>query len=112
MYSANQPTLFVLDNENEVWLWQGWWPDVGHDAGDTNLSTGSGLIRWHAERRVAMQTTLEYRNAKYSAGSKAPPMKLIWAGHEPKEFTNLFPAWVKKADAHQLNQKVCCGKRF
>ena len=31
-----------------LWLWQGWWPEIGHETGDTNLSTGSGLIRWHA----------------------------------------------------------------
>jgi len=24
LFSANQPTLFLLDNEEEVWLWQGW----------------------------------------------------------------------------------------
>jgi len=33
-------------------------------------------------------------------------MKLVWAGHEPLEFTNLFPSWTKKEDIRQLNQKV------
>jgi hypothetical protein len=51
-----------------------------------------------------MQTTVEYRAEKY--GAKRPPMKLVWAGHEPLEFTNLFPSWTKKEDIRQLNQKV------
>jgi len=104
LYSAEQPALFLLDAGGEcLWLWQGLWPEIGHDAADTNLATGSGLIRWHAERRVAMQTTVEYRAEKY--GAKRPPMKLVWAGHEPLEFTNLFPSWTKKEDIRQLNQK-------
>jgi hypothetical protein len=109
-FSPNQlvtvvPALFLIDAGGDcLWLWQGWWPDVGHDASDTNLSTGSGLIRWHAERRVAMQTTVDYKNDKYA--SRRIPMKLIWAGHEPLEFTNLFPAWSRHEDVRQLNQKV------
>ena len=103
--TLNFSALFLLDAGGEcLWFWQGWWPEVGHDAADTNLSTGSGLIRWHAERRVAMQTTVDFRNAKYPG--KRPPMKLIWAGHEPVEFTNLFPSWTKKEDVRQLNQQV------
>ena len=97
--------IFLIDAGGDcLWFWQGWWPEIGHDAGDTNLSTGSGLIRWHAERRVAMQTTLEFRDAKYA--SRETPMKLIWAGHEPNEFTSLFPTWVVKEEALHLNEKV------
>ena len=105
------PAIFLIDVGGDcLWLWQGWWPEAGHDAGDTNLATGSGLIRWHAERRVAMETTVEYRDEKYRG--KRPPMKLVWAGHEPLEFTNLFPSWNRKEDIHQLNQKVCFSKLY
>ena len=42
--------LFLVEAGNEkLWLWQGWWPDVGHEANDTNMYTGLGIIRWHAE---------------------------------------------------------------
>ena len=51
-----------------------------------------------------MQTTVEYRAEKYRA--KRPPMKLVWAGCEPLEFTNLFPSWTVKDEVSQLNQKV------
>lgn len=76
--------LFLIDAGGEcLWLWQGWWPDVGHDSKDTNLSTGSGMIRWHAERRVAMQTTKEYRDLKYK--TQRPEMNLVWAGENHLE---------------------------
>ena len=74
-----------------LWLWQGWWPDVGHDANDTNTSTGSGFIRWHSERRAAMNTISEYRRLKY--GRTSQTMRLVWAGHEPDEFICMFPYW-------------------
>ena len=99
--------LFLLDAGGEcLWLWQGWWPDAGHETGDTNLSTGSGLIRWHAERRVAMETVLEFRDLKYRDASPKPDTRLVWAGHEPMEFTNLFPSWKERKDVQLLNLKV------
>ena len=99
--------LFLVDNGGEkLWLWQGWWPDVGHESNDTNMQTGSGMIRWHAERRAAMQTVKEFQRAKYSKAGQRPPMELVWAGHEPIEFTNLFPTWTHKDEVHYLNQKV------
>lgn len=71
--------LFLVDvGGSTLWLWQGWWPDQLRDSKDTNVSTGSGMIRWHEERKFAMQTTKEFRNRKYQ--SAKPPMKLVWAG--------------------------------
>ena len=86
-----------------MWLWQGWWPDVGHDANDTNTTTGSGFIRWHSERRAAMQCIYEYRKIK---GFRNRAMKLVWAGHEPEDFTNLFPRWILKDHIKTLNDQV------
>ena len=90
----------------KLWLWQGWWPDVGHEANDTNMSTGSGMIRWHAERREAMRTIKEFQRSKFSKISPRPSMELVWAGHEPQEFTNLFPFWTHHEDVENLNAKV------
>ena len=97
-----------MESGNEkLYLWQGWWPDVGHEANDTNMSTGSGLIRWHAERREAMRTIKEFQRSKFSRQSgPRPAMELVWAGHEPEEFTNLFPFWTHHEDAEHLNAKV------
>ena len=33
-------------------------------------------------------------------------MELVWAGHEPLEFTNLFPSWTHHIDIQTLNYKV------
>ena len=97
--------LFFIDaGENGgLWLWQGWWPEVGHEAGDTNTTTGSGLIRWHSERRAAMQTISEYSRIKYRRSVKAV---LVWAGHEPQEFIDLFPYWTVDDTVTELNQQV------
>ena len=98
----------VEAGNEKLWLWQGWWPDVGHEANDTNMSTGSGIIRWHAERREAMRTVKEFQRSKFSklTNQARPPMELVWAGHEPLEFTNLFPSWTHHIDIQTLNYKV------
>merc|ERR1712203_545799 len=31
--------------------------------------------------------------------------ELVWAGHEPLEFTNLFPSWTHHIDIQTLNYK-------
>ena len=102
--------LFLVEAGTEkLWLWQGWWPDVGHEANDTNMTTGSGMIRWHAERREAMRTTKEFQRSKFSklSNQARPQMELVWAGHEPLEFTNLFPSWTEHIDIQTLNYRVC-----
>ncbi len=48
------------------------------DSKDTNVSTGSGMTRWHVERKLAMQITKEFRDLKYR--SNKPEMTLVWAG--------------------------------
>uniref|UniRef100_A0A182PDP0 HP domain-containing protein n=1 Tax=Anopheles epiroticus TaxID=199890 RepID=A0A182PDP0_9DIPT len=74
LYSARQPTIFLIDNGHVLWLWQGWWPtgdETGSDSGsggETNHSSfdsnRSGENRWQVERRVAMETAVSYWKAK------------------------------------------------
>ncbi|XP_076154122.1 supervillin [Alosa pseudoharengus] len=86
LYSVPQPALFLLDNRLEVYLWQG--PKL-----DDEECTGSAKIRWDAERKCAMETTLRYCKEK---NSKRPPQAyLILAGAEPRTFTNIFPYWER-----------------
>ncbi len=94
--------LFLLDTGNKFWLWQGFWPESGDAEDNSNLVTGSGMIRWHAERRAAMQTTVDYRRLR----TRSAPAELVWAGHEPVEFINLFPCWKIREDAKDANTKV------
>ncbi len=67
--------------------------------------TGSGRVRWHAERRAAMKTAVDYREASYK-DSPLPKAELVWAGWEPNEFTNLFPAWTHRQDVQERNADV------
>ena len=99
--------LFMLDCGSQLYLWQGWLPSDS-DSEDSDspsaTTTGSGQVRWHAERRAAMQTLLEYRKAKY--GNPVPSARLVWAGHETREFINYFPQWVVNHEVTKINKEV------
>jgi supervillin len=99
----------MLDNEHEVWLWQGWWPDLP----DTeNSNTGSGKLRLAVERRCAMETVMEYCRLKGDQLDRIPPPAyLVSAGLEPLAFTSLFPYWTADERVAQLNIQVCTQQR-
>lgn len=99
--------LFLIDNHHELWLWQGWWPEREEDL-DLSDQTGSGAVRWQAERKAAMQTAVNYWQ-KSQSGDESIPAYLVWAGLEPLEFKNLFPHWVDRNDVMELNMKA--GKK-
>ncbi|KAJ8957583.1 hypothetical protein NQ318_020624 [Aromia moschata] len=103
LYSASQPALYLLDNHHELWLWQGWWPEK-EDEIDLSDQTGSGAVRWQAERKAAMQTAVDYWKKTHEEDE--PVMAhLVWAGLEPLQFTNLFPMWQDREDVAELNKK-------
>jgi len=107
LYSAEQPALFLLDAGTVLYLWQGWQPAAESEEDNPNLlthATGSGEVRWHAERRAAMGTALEYRRARY--GNPVPRAELVWAGHEPRQFTHLFPTWKYQPEVAECNSQV------
>ncbi|XP_011862595.1 PREDICTED: supervillin-like isoform X2 [Vollenhovia emeryi] len=98
LYQANQPALFLLDDKNTIWIWQGWWPDSG-----TEDQSGSKTVRWQAERRAAMTTAIRYWRKTRNAQTTNLPIYLIWAGLEPLQFINLFPEWTYRDDVAELN---------
>ena len=53
-----------------------------------------------------MMTVISYARAKYS--SSLPPLKLVWAGHEPREFVNFFPEWIVNDFVAKSNEEVGC----
>jgi len=107
LYGADQPALYLLDCGQVLYLWQGWTPPAQAEEDNPNLvtqCTGSGEVRWHAERRAAMATVLEYRRAKY--GNPVPRAELVWAGHEPAAFTHLFPTWTHSEEVEESNRQA------
>ena len=105
--NSNVAALFMLDCGTQLYLWQGWIPsdsEAEDPESPSAVTTGSGKVRWHAERRAAMQTILEYRKAKY--GKPVPAAKLIWAGNETQEFINYFPQWVVNHEVSKTNREV------
>lgn len=104
LYRASQPALFLVDNHHEVYVWQGYWPTETEES--DNLQTGSAEARFNVDRRLALETTLNYCREK----NKTSPPKafLVYAGVEPVAFTNLFPEWVEVEEAK--NQSLEDGR--
>ena len=94
----------MLDNEHDVWLWQGWWPD---QPDSENTNTGSGKLRLAVERRCAMETVIDYCRLKADQrDGPPPPAYLVSAGLEPMAFTALFPYWTVDEHVGKLNIQV------
>ncbi|XP_077997526.1 uncharacterized protein LOC144450723 isoform X6 [Glandiceps talaboti] len=104
IYNVSQPALFLFDNHYEVYLWQGFWPE---EEEEIHYGTGSAKMRWDQDRKLAMETVMEYCKEK----NPKKPLKayIINAGVEPVSFTNLFPYWYHRIDVEEINMKE--GKR-
>ncbi|XP_078327129.1 uncharacterized protein LOC111123958 isoform X12 [Crassostrea virginica] len=99
LYNASQPGLFLLDDDNIVYLWHGWWPEAEADV--ENVHTGSARARFSADRKCAIETALHYCREK---NPENPPKAVaVYAGLEPLDFTNLFPYWDVEETARSLN---------
>ncbi|XP_023691338.2 supervillin-like isoform X5 [Paramormyrops kingsleyae] len=98
LYSVPQPSLFLLDNSMEVYLWQS---GGASEAG----RAGSVPVRWDEERKCAMKTVLQY--CKERNPQRPPEAYLIQEGSEPLTFTNIFPQWERNPE---LQGEVLCGK--
>ncbi|CAH1156175.1 unnamed protein product [Phaedon cochleariae] len=108
LYSASQPALFLIDDKHDLWLWQGFWPEKEAEAEDLSDQTGSGAVRWQAERRAAMRTAVDYWRRTRDGG--AVSAHLVWAGLEPLAFKGLFPCWEEREEVKRLNLKE--GKKM
>uniref|UniRef100_T1GMF5 Gelsolin-like domain-containing protein n=1 Tax=Megaselia scalaris TaxID=36166 RepID=T1GMF5_MEGSC len=71
LYSARQPTIFMIDNMSEVWMWMGWWPiedmrlSPTEERGESPTNENrAGVNRWISERKAALQTAVSYWKAK------------------------------------------------
>ncbi|XP_078345017.1 uncharacterized protein LOC144630533 isoform X1 [Oculina patagonica] len=106
LYTAKQPGLFIVDGYYEVYVWEGWMPEDDDDS-----RTGSGRQRWDRDRKLAMETALNY--AKEAGKRVSHRVYVVYAGMEPMTFKALFPYWnetpdvirIQKADGKQPNVK-------
>eukprot|EP00105_Crassostrea_gigas_P036050 XP_019920198.1 PREDICTED: uncharacterized protein LOC105321680 isoform X13 [Crassostrea gigas] len=99
LYNVSQPGLFLVDDDNIVYLWHGWWKEA--DAEVENVHTGSAKSRFSADRKCAIETALHYCKEK---NPESPPKAVaVYAGLEPLDFTNLFPYWDVDESAKSLN---------
>ncbi|CAG7834921.1 unnamed protein product [Allacma fusca] len=95
LYSAQQPKLFLISRGRVTWLWHGWTPRG--DEENENATTGSGEIRWTAERKAAIETAINFCQTNGTNGF------VVHAGLEPPQFTNIFPYWRVVDEARESN---------
>nr|XP_036670786.1 mucin-17 isoform X6 [Drosophila suzukii] len=114
LYNARQPTIFLLDDGDELWLWMGWWPleDVKINTDERSSPTNdnrAGVNRWISERRAALETAVDYWRAKHGENEKEPfhgiRGQVVWAGLEPLAFKALFPDWTERPDVREINEE-------
>jgi len=116
LYQAEQPALFLYDACHVLYLWQGWRDCTAESGGEspggvggTPFETGSGAVRWHAERRAAMATIQEFKEA---TSRRRVRVELVWAGHEPRGFINLFPWWEAQEEVYSANKEFAKNMDF
>lgn len=77
--------LFLLDNDTEIWLWEGW-----------KTSESNGEL-YEMVLELAKETANNYAKEKGSI-----PVKHVLAGLEPLDFINIFPYWNKRNDIAEI----------
>lgn len=118
LYKVRQPAIFLIDNGDKLWLWQGWWPqeEPTSDADSPTIENRANEVRWQLERRTAMETAVDYWKAKIKKLNLDDEIGhdevdetenamgyAVWAGLETLEFTSIFPEWVNKDEIAEMN---------
>ncbi|CAH2039431.1 unnamed protein product, partial [Iphiclides podalirius] len=101
LYSASQPALFLVDDGQAVWLWQGWWPrgeDGELEPAEINAGVGAFAARWQALRVAALRTA-----EAYCAAAGRGDVRVVAAGLEPAAFAHLFDTWHEHDQAAEAN---------
>ncbi|XP_011406645.2 PREDICTED: uncharacterized protein LOC100639454 [Amphimedon queenslandica] len=102
IYTAVQPTVFLIDAHFVLYLWFGWWPEQKNALlREKNAFSGTAMSRWAQEKKLSLETALNY--AKESGRSPLPTLYVVSAGSEDLEFINLFPYWRDNPDVVKLN---------
>ncbi|XP_069967787.1 platelet binding protein GspB isoform X5 [Bactrocera oleae] len=114
LYNARQPTIFMFDDGDMLWLWMGWWPleDLKITTEERSSPTNenrAGVNRWISERRAALETAVSYWCAKFGENNEKDFHDIkgyvIWAGLEPLAFQALFPDWIERDDIKEINMQ-------
>lgn len=114
LYEEKQPSIFMIDCDNELFVWQGWFETSSNIAETKNkivlneidATDGSSKIRFTLNRKCALQTAISYWNARNVNSNKEFRGYVVYAGLEPVEFTNLFPSWEINENARNSNLNV------
>ncbi|XP_015840336.1 supervillin isoform X3 [Tribolium castaneum] len=89
LYTPEQPAIFLLDDNDEIWIWYGWDQDE-----DDGFKTECFIM------------AINYAKQKSKNIKRLVKLQKVIAGFEPDSFTHLFPVWQKRQDIAQLQEKV------
>ncbi len=103
LYEEKQPSLFLIDNNTELYIWQGWFDTSENESETTSDST---KIRYTLSRKCAYETAINYWKAKFANETIDFKGYVVYAGLEPIEFINLFPDWKINENARNCNLNV------
>lgn len=107
LYNQEQPSLFMIDNNEEIYLWQGWYELYPEEIsklenpGQNDMTYGTTKLRFNKNRRCAMETAIKYWTKKNP--NKEFNGFIVYAGLEPKEFKDFFPLWETNENARKCN---------
>ena len=85
LYGASQPAVFLLDQTNRLWVWEGFI--------DTDDQDEAVVHKMRLQRVFALKLAASYWKARHEDSDKRPA-RVVFAGLEPAEFKALFPVWV------------------
>ncbi len=114
LYEEKQPSLFLIDNNYELFVWQGWFESLLKDPKslkpiafkESDATNGSTKIRYTIDRKCAYETAINYWKTKYPDKNKKFRGYVVYAGLEPIEFINIFPTWKIYENARDCNLNV------
>lgn len=69
-----------------------------------DATDGTTKLRYNKNRRCAMETAIKYWKQKHP--SREFKGYIVYAGLEPKEFTEIFPFWEVNENARDCNLNV------
>ena len=112
LYVEKQPSLFMIDCDHVIYIWQGWYDSLSDENSKQQIlsqmdaTNGTTKIRYNIMRKCAYETAVSYWNEKYANDSRAFEGYVVYAGLEPQEFINLFPFWGINQNARNCNLNV------
>lgn len=105
LFNARQPTIFLIDNGDFVWLWQGWWPQEDPEGNILLLNSSATQLILQLLSNQATQINQPIIVPEKSAGK--PNVELQWKRLfcTAKQNRNRFHSLNNPAQSHHHHRR-------